>query len=181
MVECPERRAEPVEVCSSKGVPRPQFKAFLTIVGLGTAERFAHRLLEQRLYEGDNMPKQQITTRSGASPVGAYSQGLRVGDFIFVSGQGPLDPATGQVVGETIEEQTARVLENIKAILAAGGATIADVVKVSAHLSDLELFDRYNKVYATYFPDPKPTRTTVGSQLKGILVEIDAIAYIGEK
>jgi 2-iminobutanoate/2-iminopropanoate deaminase len=127
------------------------------------------------------MPKQQITTRSGASPVGAYSQGLRVGDFIFVSGQGPLDPATGQVVGETIEEQTARVLENIKAILAAGGASMADVVKVGAHLSDLELFDRYNKIYATYFPDPKPTRTTVGSQLKGILVEIDAVAYVGEK
>jgi len=127
------------------------------------------------------MPKQQITTKSGASPVGAYSQGLRVGDFIFVSGQGPLDPATGQIVGETIEEQTARVLENIKAILAAGGATMADVVKVSAHLSDLELFDRYNKIYATCFPDPKPTRTTMGSQLKGILVEIDAIAYVGEK
>ena len=127
------------------------------------------------------MPKQQITTRSGASPVGAYSQGLRVGDFIFVSGQGPLDPATGQIVGETIEDQTARVLENIKAILEAGGATLADVVKVSAHLSDLQLFGRYNKVYDTYFPDPKPTRTTVGSQLMGILVEIDAIAYVGEK
>ena len=127
------------------------------------------------------MPKQQITTRSGASPVGAYSQGLRVGDFLFVSGQGPLDPATGQIVGETIEDQTARVLENIKAILEAGGATLADVVKVSAHLSDLQLFGRYNKVYDTYFPDPKPTRTTVGSQLMGILVEIDAIAYVGEK
>jgi 2-iminobutanoate/2-iminopropanoate deaminase len=127
------------------------------------------------------MPKQQITTQSGASPVGAYSQGLRVGDFIFVSGQGPLDPATGQIVGETIEDQTARVLENIRAILEAGGATMADVVKVSAHLSDLQLFGRYNKVYATYFPDPKPTRTTVGSQLMGILVEIDAIAYVGEK
>jgi 2-iminobutanoate/2-iminopropanoate deaminase len=127
------------------------------------------------------MPKQQIRTTSGASPIGAYSQGLRVGDFIFVSGQGPLDPATGKIVGDTVEEQTARVLENIKAILAAGGATMADVVKVSAHLSDLGLFDRYNKVYATYFPDPKPTRTTVGSQLLGILVEIDAIAYVGEK
>jgi 2-iminobutanoate/2-iminopropanoate deaminase len=127
------------------------------------------------------MAKQQIRTTSGASPIGAYSQGLRVGDFLFVSGQGPLDPATGKIVGETIEEQTARVLENIKAILEAGGATLADVVKVSAHLSDLGLFDRYNKVYATYFPDPKPTRTTVGSQLLGILVEIDAIAYIGEK
>jgi len=129
----------------------------------------------------NQMPKQQIRTTSGASPIGAYSQGLRVGDFIFVSGQGPLDPTTGKIVGETVEEQTARVLENIKAILAAGGATMADVVKVSAHLSDLELFDRYNKVYATYFPDPKPTRTTVGSQLLGILVEIDAIAYVGEK
>lgn len=127
------------------------------------------------------MPKQQITTRSGASPIGAYSQGLRAGDFIFVSGQGPLDPVTGQILGDTVEEQTARVLENIKAILEAGGATMADVVKVTAHLSDISLFERYNKVYATYFPDPKPTRTTVGSQLPGILVEIDAIAYIGDR
>ena len=127
------------------------------------------------------MPKQKIITKSGASPVGAYSQGLRVGDFIFVSGQGPLEPATGQIVGDSVEEQTARVLENIKAILEAGGATLADVVKVTAHLSDLALFERYNKVYGTYFPDPKPTRTTVGSQLLGILVEIDAIAYVGDK
>jgi len=126
------------------------------------------------------MPKQQIRTTSGASPVGAYSQGLRVGDFIFVSGQGPLDPVTGKVVGETIEEQTARTIENIKSILEAGGASLADVVKVSAHLTDLSMFERYNKVYASYFPDPKPTRTTVGSQLLGILVEIDAIAYVGK-
>jgi 2-iminobutanoate/2-iminopropanoate deaminase len=127
------------------------------------------------------MSKQQITTKKGAAPVGAYSQGLKVGDFVFVAGQGPLDPETGQAVGETIEEQTARTLENIKAILEAAGASMADVVKVTAHLSDLSLFDRYNKVYATYFPDPKPTRTTVGSQLLGIMVEIDAIAYIGDK
>ena len=127
------------------------------------------------------MPKQQITTRTGAAPVGAYSQGLRAGDFIFVSGQGPLDPETGKIVGETIEEQTSRVLENIKAILEAGGASMAELVKVTAHLSDLALFERYNNVYATYFPDPKPTRTTVGSQLMGILVEIDAIAHMGVK
>ena len=127
------------------------------------------------------MPKQQITTRSGASPIGAYSQGLRVGDFIFVSGQAPLGPITGEIVGTTIEEQTIRVLENIKAILAAGDATMEDIVKVSAHLSDLDLFERYNKIYASYFPDPKPTRTTVGSQLLGILVEIDAIAYVGKE
>jgi len=124
------------------------------------------------------MDKQRISTTTGAQPVGAYSQGLRAGDFVFVSGQGPLDPKTGKVVGDTIEEQTARVLENIKAILEAGDASMADVVKVSAHLSDMSLFERYNRVYASYFPDPKPTRTTVGSQLPGILVEIDAIAYV---
>ncbi len=77
------------------------------------------------------MAKQQITTTSGASPVGAYSQGIRAGDFIFVAGQGPLDPATGKVVGETIEEQTERTLENVKAILEAAGATMADVVKAT--------------------------------------------------
>src|SRR5262245_25131222 len=102
------------------------------------------------------MPKQQLKiasdTSASASP---YSPGLRVGDFIFVSGQVPRDPATGKIVGETIEEQTAQVIENIKAILAEGGATLADVVKVSAHLTDLSLFERYNKVYISYFPDPK--------------------------
>jgi 2-iminobutanoate/2-iminopropanoate deaminase len=129
------------------------------------------------------MSKQQISTQSGASPIGAYSQGIRAGDFIFVSGQGPLDPATGQLIHGTIEEETARVLENIKIILEAGGASMADVVKTSVHLSDTALFERFNRVYATYFPDPKPARTTVGSQLprQDMLVEIDAIAYIGKK
>ena len=128
------------------------------------------------------MPKQQISTKKGAAPGGAYSQGLKAGDFVFVSGQGPLDPETGKIVGETIEEQVARTLENVKAVLEAAGATMVDVVKVTAHLSDLSLFDRYNKVYATYFPDPKPTRTTIGSQLPPtMLVEIDAIANIGDK
>lgn len=126
------------------------------------------------------MSKQQITTTKGATPGGAYSQGLKVGDFVFVSGQGPIDPESGQVVGDTIEEQTARVLENLQGILQAAGAGLADVVKVTAHLSDLTMFERYNRIYATYFPDPKPTRTTVGSSLPGILVEIDAIAYTGD-
>jgi 2-iminobutanoate/2-iminopropanoate deaminase len=125
--------------------------------------------------------KQQIFPSNAPKPAGAYSPGLHVGDFVFVSGQGPSNPATGQLAGDTIEEQTAQVLENIKSILEAGGATMADVVKVTAHLSDLAHFQRYDKVYATYFPDPKPTRTTVGSQLLGILVEIDVIAYVGDK
>jgi 2-iminobutanoate/2-iminopropanoate deaminase len=125
--------------------------------------------------------KQQIFPSNAPKPAGAYSPGLHVGDFVFVSGQEPSNPATGQLAGDTIEEQTAQVLENIKSILEAGGATMADVVKVTAHLSDLAHFQRYDKVYATYFPDPKPTRTTVGSQLLGILVEIDVIAYVGDK
>ena len=127
------------------------------------------------------MSKQQLRIDSSTAPLTSpYSPGLRVGDFVFVSGQVPRDPTTGKIVGETIEEQTKQVLENIKAILAAGGADMADVVKVTAHLTDLDLFERYNKVYVTYFPDPKPTRTTVGSQLLGFLVEIDVIAYVGK-
>ena len=124
--------------------------------------------------------KKQVNPKNAAPPAGAYSPGLVAGDFVFVSGQGPLDPATGKIVGETIEEQTARVLENVKAVLDAAGASMSDVVKVAVHLSDLANFQRFNQVYATFFPDPKPTRTTVGSQLPGILVEIDAIAYIGD-
>ena len=125
------------------------------------------------------MNKQQIFTTKSPKPIGPYSQALRVGDFIFVSGQGPLDPETGKVIGDSIEEQTARVLDNIKEILNAAGAGMEDVVKSTVHLSDLALFGSFNKIYGAYFPDPKPTRTTVGSQLPGILVEIDVIAFIG--
>lgn len=127
------------------------------------------------------MPKQQITTQGAPQPLGAYSQGLRAGDFVFVAGMAGFDPVSGELAGETIEEQTARTLENIKATIEAAGATLTDVVKSTVHLSDLSLFQRFNAVYAQYFPDPKPVRTTVGSQLPGILVEIDVVAYLGEK
>ncbi len=125
------------------------------------------------------MSKEQITTSKAGKPGGAYSQGIKAGGFVFVSGQGPKHPDTG-LAGDTIEQQTAQVLENVRAILEAGGATMAGVVKVTAYLSDMALFQRYNAVYETYFPDPKPVRTTVGADLNGILVEIDAIAYLGD-
>lgn len=123
--------------------------------------------------------KQLITSARGAPPAGPYSPGLKVGNLVFVSGQGPGD-TDGNIVGVDIEEQTAQVLENIKVILEAAGANMSDVVKATVHLADLDLFARFNRVYQTYFPDPKPTRTTVGSQLMGILVEIDVIAVLSD-
>jgi 2-iminobutanoate/2-iminopropanoate deaminase len=124
--------------------------------------------------------KHQILTSNAPAPGGAYSQALRVGDFVYTAGMGPWHPVTRQVVGETIEEQTVQTLENIKAILAEAGLGMGDVVKTTVHLSDLSLFARFNETYARFFPDPKPVRTTVGSTLLGILVEIDVVAYAGD-
>ena len=128
------------------------------------------------------MPKQQITTTSGASPVGAYSQGIRAGDFVYVSGQGPLDPATGaRSWARRSRSRRRRTLENVKAVLEAGGAAMADVVKATVHLSDLSASSTAYQHRSTreYFPDPKPIRTTVESVLAGIMVEIDVVAYTG--
>ncbi len=124
------------------------------------------------------MTKKPIFSTNAPQPSGAYSQALRSGNLIFVSGTLPLDPVTRQVAGDTIEEQTSCVLKNIAAILQSGGVSMADVVKTTVYLSDLSLFPRFNEVYSRAFPDPKPARTTVGSQLNGVLVEIDAIAFV---
>jgi 2-iminobutanoate/2-iminopropanoate deaminase len=126
------------------------------------------------------MAKYVIQTTKGAAPQGAYSQGWRAGDFIFVTGTGPVDAKTGELSGETIEEQTELVISNMESVLAADHATLADVVKVTVHLSDPALFDRYNAVYARLFKPPYPVRTTVGSDLRslpGMLIEADCIAY----
>jgi 2-iminobutanoate/2-iminopropanoate deaminase len=126
------------------------------------------------------MAKYEIQSKRGAPPQGAYSQGWRAGNFIFVTGTGPLDPTSGKLVGTTIEEQTEQTIENISAILEADGAGLNDVVKVTVHLSDTTLFARYNAVYARRFSRPYPVRTTVGSDLghaPGMLIEIDCIAY----
>ena len=127
------------------------------------------------------MSKYVIQSKRGAPPQGAYSQGWRAGDFVFVTGTGPIEPVTGKLVGEDIESQTEQTISNIEAILAAEGATLADVVKSTVHLSDTSLFARYNAVYARRFTKPYPVRTTVGSDLghtPGMLVEIDCIAYL---
>lgn len=126
------------------------------------------------------MAKYVIQTSSGQSPQGAYSQGWRAGDFIFVTGTGPVDPETGKLAGDSIESQTEQVITNMESVLAADHAGLADVVKVTVHLSDTALFARYNAVYARRFKAPYPVRTTVGSdlrQLPGMLIETDCIAY----
>lgn len=112
-------------------------------------------------------------------PSGPYSPGIKAGGFVFVSGQVAVDPRTGQVVGKTVEEQTERVLENVKTIIESAGASLKDVVKVSVYLADIGNFDKMNSVYRKYFPEEPPTRTTVqaGMARKEFLVEIDAIAY----
>jgi 2-iminobutanoate/2-iminopropanoate deaminase len=130
------------------------------------------------------MTKYVIQSKRGAPPQGAYSQGWRAGDFLFVTGTGPIDPATGKLVGHNIEEQTKQTIDNISAILEAGDASLRDVVKVAVHLSDTSLFARYNTIYAQCFSKPYPVRTTVGSNLghtPGMLIEIDCIAYVQKR
>jgi len=125
--------------------------------------------------------KYAIQTDQAASPQAAYSQGWRVGDFIFVSGTGPINRETGKLAGSSIEEQTDQVITNMQSVLAAAGASLADVVKVTVHLSDTSLFARYNAVYARRFSSPYPARTTVGSnlgQLPGMLIEADCVANV---
>jgi 2-iminobutanoate/2-iminopropanoate deaminase len=130
------------------------------------------------------MAKYVIQTERGAAPQGAYSQGWRAGDFIFVTGTGPVDAKTGKLSGESIEEQTDLVISNMASVLAADHATLADVIKVTVHLNDPALFARYNAVYARRFSAPYPVRTTVGSDLSslpGMLIEADCIAYAPQK
>jgi len=127
------------------------------------------------------MAKCVVHTDQAAPPQAAYSQGWRAGDFIFVSGTGPIDPGTGKLAGSSIEEQTEQVITNMQSVLTAAGANLADVVKVAVHLSNSSLFARFNAVYSRRFSSPYPARTTVGSdlgQLPGMLIEADCVAYV---
>jgi 2-iminobutanoate/2-iminopropanoate deaminase len=117
--------------------------------------------------------------RDAGFVTGAYSDGVIVGDLLFVSGQASVDFKTSKFVLGTIEEETHRTLQNIKAIVRAAGANMDNVVKCSVHLSDIREFDRYNEIYAQYFFGIKPARTTVQSVLaEGIKVEIDCIVKL---
>ena len=112
------------------------------------------------------------------APAGAYSPGVRAGSLFFVSGQTPRDPATSQIIGTSIEEQTRVTLANVERILHTGGATLQQVVSVTVYLANEDDWGRFNEVYKTVFSAPYPTRAVVGAELRGIMVEISAIAYI---
>lgn len=122
--------------------------------------------------------RQEIRTDGAAAPAGPYSQGIRVGNLVVTAGMGPLDPDTGKVVGETIEEQSELTIDNLAAVLEAAGTSLDHAVKATVHLQDLGDFAAFNRVYERRFVDPKPVRTTVGSDLLGIMVEIDLVAVI---
>ncbi len=121
-----------------------------------------------------------ITTKGAAAAIGPYSQAVRIGSLLFVSGQIPLDPSTGDLVEGDIALQTHQVMKNLSAILDAAGYKFSDVVRTSVFLIDLEDFSTVNEIYATYLPLPAPARSTV--QVSGLpkraRIEIDLIAAL---
>ena len=123
--------------------------------------------------------KKIISTTAAPAAIGPYSQAVRAGSMIFCAGQVPLDPASGQIVSEDIAEQTRRVLDNVTAILKAEGLTLAHVVKTTVFLADFGDFQKMNEIYATYFSENPPARSTVGVSTlpKNAKVEIEAIAF----
>ena len=127
------------------------------------------------------MGKKIVATDAAPKAIGPYSQAVDLGDLVFLSGQIPLDPATGTLVGGDISVQTRRVLDNLAAILTAAGASFADVVKTTVYLLDMDDFAAMNAVYATYVTAPPPARATVQvSRLpRDVRIEIDVIAKVG--
>ena len=118
-----------------------------------------------------------VSTPGAPKAIGPYSQAIRANGFVFVSGQGPADPATN-IVPDSFAEQVRQTLRNVQTILRGVGADLHDVVKVNAYLSDVTRFREYNEIYKEFFTAAPPARTTVGSQLVGIQVEIDCVAVL---
>ncbi len=126
------------------------------------------------------MAKKIVSTDKAPKALGPYSQAVRVGNFLFMSGQIPLDPASGQIVGTAVGEQAEQVLKNMTAVLAAEGLTLANVVKTTVFLKDMNDFGTFNEVYGKYVPSPYPARSTVevARLPKDVRIEIEAIALV---
>ena len=122
--------------------------------------------------------KKIIQTENAPKPVGPYSQGIQIDKFLFVSGQVAIDPKEGKIIANDIKGQTARVMENIKAILQAAGYSFSNVIQSKVYLSSMKLFSEFNNEYAKYFNKEFPTRATIGTELMpNALVEISVVAY----
>jgi len=123
------------------------------------------------------MKRQIIQTADAPKAIGPYSQAVRVGDTVYVSGQIPLDPASGQLVSGDIEIEIRRVLDNLKAIAAAAGGSLGSVIKLTIFLTDLSHFAKLNEIMATYFSEPYPARAAVGvaSLPRGTRVEMECV------
>ena len=119
-----------------------------------------------------------MPVQAGKPPVGAYSPAVRAGDFLYLSGQVPVDPETGELIGSDVATQTHAVLDRIERVLALADAKLSDVISVTAYLSDINDWDEFNDAYKTRFEQPFPARTTVGAGLHGFLVEISVVAYV---
>lgn len=126
------------------------------------------------------MSKKVVSTPDAPAAVGAYSQAIVSNGFVYCSGQVPLDPATGELVGGSIADQTRRCLESLSAVLRAAGAGLDDVVKVTAFLLDMGDFPEFNEAYSEFFGDEPPARATVAvaGLPKGAEVEIECIAHV---
>lgn len=112
-------------------------------------------------------------------PVGPYTPAVRAGNLVFVSGQTPRDPVTGEIGAAELQVQARRTLHNLKHVIEAAGGTLEDIVSVTVYLANEEHWGEFNEVYKEFFTEPYPTRTAVGCQLRGILVEVSAIAMLG--
>jgi 2-iminobutanoate/2-iminopropanoate deaminase len=120
-----------------------------------------------------------ITLPDLPPPAGAYSPAVRAGNLLFVSGQTPRDPATGEIVGTDVSEQTRITLANLERVLRAGGATLEHVVSVTVYLADENDWGTFDQIYRAAFRPPYPVRAVVGASLRGITVEISAVAWMG--
>lgn len=127
-----------------------------------------------------NVFKEYIRAPQAARGRGPYPQALRVGPLVFVSGQGPLDPQENRPKGGSFDEQVRLTFHNVRAILAAAGLSLADVVKVTVYLSDLARVPEFNAFYEAEMPEPRPARTLVQAGLRNIEVELDVIAADGK-
>ena len=126
------------------------------------------------------MNKTILSTLKAPEAIGPYEQGVRVGSFIFTSGQIPINPETNELVGGEIEDETRQVLKNIDAVLQAGKSSLENTVKITVYLKDMSNFARMNKIYQSFFSKNKPARTCVEvSKLpKGVGIEMDAVAFV---